>query len=450
MTKLVLRFRHLLDYANVRGIISSIGVKVGAAVSSFLLLMMAARVLDDATFGQFAMIFSIASMLGIFAAFGQEMFVIRLWNEYGAAKKYGLLKGGIIFGLGICAAGGILSAAAIGAFLVFTQTWSLAISAGLFVLIYTVLLFTSHLCRAMVGVPMGDGTRDVVAVLAPNILLVFCFVLGASIALEWIFAAYAFGFLIAIIVQTAAMLKKVKDEEIWQDKGPIEYDIKAWMPPSIRLWVATILESSNQYLEVVLIGFLMSPTAAGIYFVATRLANGFATAADAFNMFGSKHIPDLFYRKEHVQLAGLLRTMALMMIVVVGGGLLTFAVAGHWILGLFSASYSAYYAVLLLLCIGTAGLAATGPATQMLMLTGHEGRYLAIIAISVSIRIVGFLILIPVFEIYGAAIANAASLVFMAIFVGVNAKALTGHDPSILRLLKPVPKTPPVPSVAAE
>lgn len=443
MTNLATGLQDILRNGNFRGIMRSVGIKLSAAVSSFILFLLAARVLNDDVFGRFTILFSLASMLAVFAAFGQEMLIIRLWNQYGAKKDYELLKGAVIFGIAICAIGGLISSLGFGLYLATAETEGLAWSAAFFVLALTFVLFFSHLCRSIVNVTVGDGHRDVTALVPVNLFLLICMIFGVAVSLEWLFIMLVLGCLIALVLKIKAMREQIKLKLFGAFKGIARYDIKNWTPPSLRLWVVTVLESSNQFLEVVLIGFLLNPTAAGVYFVATRLANAFSTAADAFNMFGSKHIPDHYYRREHKELATLLKTMAIMTLLVIAGGVTVFAVGGEFILALFSKSYAEFYGVLMILCLGTAGLAASGPATQMLMLTGHEGRYLKIMALSVFLRIVGFYLLIPLFDIYGAAIANAISLIVIAVFVSVSAKLLTGHDPSIMRLISsaPVPAT---------
>jgi O-antigen/teichoic acid export membrane protein len=89
---------------------------------------------------------------------------------------------------------------------------------------------------------------------------------------------------------------------------------------------------------------------------------------------------------------------------------------------------------LALLSLGTAAVAAAGPSGSILMLTGHEGRYLAIIGGTVLLRSAGFFILIPFFGITGAVAATTISFVWMAIMLGTSAKSLTGIDGSVLRL----------------
>jgi len=68
---------------NLRGIIAAIGLKVGAAICTFLLFSLMSNSRSTDEFGSFAIIWSAASMMTVLAAFGQEMMVIRAWNEHG-------------------------------------------------------------------------------------------------------------------------------------------------------------------------------------------------------------------------------------------------------------------------------------------------------------------------------------------------------------------------------
>jgi O-antigen/teichoic acid export membrane protein len=89
---------------------------------------------------------------------------------------------------------------------------------------------------------------------------------------------------------------------------------------------------------------------------------------------------------------------------------------------------------LALLSLGTAAVAAAGPSGSILMLTGHEGRYLSIIGGAVLLRSAGFFVLIPIFGVNGAVAATTISFIAMAIMLRSSARNLTGIDGSVLRL----------------
>jgi O-antigen/teichoic acid export membrane protein len=214
----------------------------------------------------------------------------------------------------------------------------------------------------------------------------------------------------------------------------IIYDLRSWFSRSLKLWISNGLEASNQYADVLIIGFLMNPTVAGAYFVTTRIANAFAMATGAIYMFSTRHIPGLYYRGQFRQLNALLDSVAAVTLVIIVGGLVVILGGGHWLLRAFSEDYVSYYGALALLSLGTAAVAAAGPSGSILMLTGHEGRYLTIIGATVLVRSAGFFILIPIFGITGAVAATTISFVWMAIMLRTSAKSLAGIDGSVLRL----------------
>lgn len=434
MNALVAKLCAVLGRTDVKGIIGSLAVKAASILSAFALFTFAARVLGEEKFGQFAMFFSGASMLAVVAIFGQEMLIIRTWSEKIASGQYDLVKGGIVFGVLASLVGGGLAASAIMIYLAQTETLATILSAGAFVAIAVLLLFFSSLCRTVVSVFAGDGQRELTAFFPANVFLIVCFAIGASTTITWVINLLTLGMCAGLAVQAFLLQRTMHDELGKVLRAETRFDFDLWMPSSFRLWFASILEATNQHLDVILIGFLMDPIAAGAYFVATRLANGFASVADGFNMFATRRFPNLYYKRAGEELSSLLQTLAILIALTIGIGLLVVVLAGQWLLAIFGSEYMAFSQVLLILCLGTTAMAASGPAAPILMLTGGEGPYLKIVAISVATRILGFVALIPAFGIYGAAIATTVSLAIMAVMIGVKAKTITGLNVTVTRL----------------
>ena len=421
----------------VRGVVGTMAIKALSVLSAFVLFTFAARVLGNEQFGHFAMFFSAASMLAVVAVFGQEMLVIRTWNENISKDRCDFVKGGVVFSLMISAIGGLAGAAVFALFFAITDTAVIALSAGSFVGVAVFLLFTSSLSRTVVSILTGDGQRELTAFLPANVTLIACYAFGVGISMAWVINLLTFGMIVAVAIQVYCILRVVRHSYPTLIHAPCSFDKTSWLPSSYRLWIASVLESSNQYLDVILIGFLLDPMAAGAYFVATRLANGFASVADGFNMFAMRHFPKTYYNEDTVGIAKLLHTLAILIALAVIVGLTVVAVAGHWLLMLFGPEYASYYHVLLILCVGTAAMAASGPAAPVLMLTGSEAPYLRIVALSVAIRIAGFVLLIPFFGIVGAATATMVSLVVMAVLIGLKSSSVTGLNVTATLILFP-------------
>lgn len=423
------------------GIVAAVLLKAGAAGCSFLLFSLVSNTRSAVEFGTFAVILSAASMMMVLAAFGQEMMVIRIWNEHGASNNSSMVKGGILSGFFTCLLGGALAGTALGAYYWVSESAGLGVAVGLFVASLTLLAFTTHIGRVVFGVLVGDGNRDIL-VLAPVII-----VLGLSLFFLGDFSNTSIFFIMAgsnivgVIGVLTAVYFRIKRDYPDVLAAKASYDFKKWRSTSASLWGASLLESSNQYLDVVLLGFLLNPMAAGVYFIATRLANVFLTAASAMHAFGSRKIPHNYYHKLENEMAQTLKTMAGMTGLIVAGGLLCVALLGEWALGIFGAEYIEHYGVLMILCLGTASVTAIGASPVILMVTGYEKNYLKALAISVATRLIGFVILVPIWGIYGAAIGATLSLVLMALLLATSAKRLTGLDGTVLRFLTTAPVT---------
>ena len=424
---------------NLMGIVAVIILKGGAAISTFLMFSLMSNTRTAEEFGSFAIAWSAASMMMVLAAFGQEMMVIRAWNEHSAAKSPGKVKGGILIGFFTCLIGGAIGGSALGIFYWLTESAFLGVVVGLFVLTLTMLAFSAHLGRAVLGVIISDGTRDILKYIPTILLLAASLVFLSGFSNAEVFLIFIITTTLGSIGLLTLVYLKLKREfrEVLEAKA--EVDVKEWRSTSVNLWGASLLESSNQYMDVVLLGFLLNPAAVAVYFVATRLANVFLTAAAAIYSFGSKRIPDHFYHKHHDKLTATLKTIAGMVSLIVVAGLLCVVVLGHWALGIFGAEYVNSYDILIILCIGTASITAAGAAPVILMMTGYEKNYLKSLSISVAVRLSGFVLLVPMFGIYGAALAATFSQVLMALMLAKNAKRLTGLDGTVLRIFSTSP-----------
>ena len=420
---------------SIRGIASVFVLKSSIIVLNFALVMLAARVLDTNDFGVFSILFSAAGLFCIVATFGQQVSVMRSWNEYVAADDPSTLKGALRFSLFTCLTGFAIVAAGFYLWTAHAYTAAIAGAVTLYMVGQAGALTTSHLVRTAIGVGKGDGYGNLLVLLPALIYLATVLVLGGRASVSSVFFLYGAGALSVVTIHLTLLWRRL--HVLYPDFASARplYRSGDWRARSFKLWISNGLEASNQYLDVLIIGYLMSPAVAGAYFVTTRLANAFATASDTMHMFSTRHIPDLYFRGEFKQLASLLNSVAAITLAVVAAGMVVILAGGRFFLMVFNEAYVPYYPALALLCVGTAAIAAAGPSGSILMLTGHEGRYLKVIAMTVTIRAAGFFALIPYFGIMGAVTATTISFVFMAAMLRHSLKSLTGLDGSVLRLL---------------
>lgn len=427
---------------SIRSIVGAFALKGFTVALLFLLISLATRVLGEHDFGMFSILFSAGGLFAVFATAGQQVLVMRTWNEYSAANDAPRLKGALYFSLATVTIGTMLVGSTFYFVLSFFFPLKLAAAAALYLCFFGASLVSSHLVRTAIGVGRGDGIGNLGPITLPILYLIMSAATGHNADIATLLLLFATGAASAVIIHTVLIFNNIRARFPEFSAVKALYDTPTWKLRSLKLWISNGLEASNQYLDVLIIGFLMSPTVAGAYFVTTRLANIFAIATDALHWFSSRHIPDLYYRKDFKGLDAMLNTVAIVTLLVVSGGLIAMTAVGYWLLMIFSPTYTPYYGALLVLCIGTAAVSAAGPSGSILMFTGHEGRTLKILASTVALRVAGFFALIPMFEVMGAVSATTISFLFMAIMLRLSAKKLTGIDGSIARLLPGVNGTP--------
>lgn len=417
------------------GMASVILVKVMMVTLNFTLIALAARTLDNAAFGNYSILFSAAGLLLIVAAAGQELFVIRGWNEYATTGSAAWTKGLLGFSAAICLAASAVAAIAFYPWLAYTYGHAIALPVIAFLVLSAGLQITNHLVRTAVGVAAGDGVGNLLQLSPVIAYLAVSLIGGQEVSLVAIFAFLALGSATGLVTHLAMLARLVK--RLFPDfsRTRARAERSVWFWRSLRLWGANTLEATNQHVDVLIIGFLMSPTVAGAYFVTVRFANLFAAAADSINLFATRHFAGLYYRNEEKKLAALLDSVAWITLAFIGLGLVGIAAGGYFALYLINPDYAAYYPELLVLCLGTAALAMARPCGSVLMLTGFEGKYLRIIGASVTLRVVLLFLLIPQFGVMGAVSATALSFVIAAIAMRNSAKHFTRLDVSVARLL---------------
>jgi O-antigen/teichoic acid export membrane protein len=418
----------------LKGSATALAIKFGASLLAFAMFALASREMGPEVFGAFAIAFNALSFLAVIALCGQETLVVRSWGEYCGSNRHGLARGVVTF------AGFVIAGATLAMVIVVAIGWhALApvplplLLAGLaFLFTYAVLMFTTQLTRVVGGVVVADGPGEVVwrAIVAV--------VLGASYLLNIGFTAVEFFFTaaaalaVSILFQALLIVRLIPDA-VW--KIGSERTIGAWLHRSFKMWLSTVLDNTGQYLEIVIVGAFLGPTAAGIYFVLMRIANFFAMISAGISKYATSQIGALYYSNASTELQMMLRSLALIALAVVGGGVAAVVIAGKLLLLAFGPAYVDAYTLLIVLTFGAAILTLAGPAQHLLLLTGHEGAYPRVMAVALLIRFLLIAILGPQFGLVGAVIAWTLSVLFLAAALVVTCRRLLGLDPSLFSVL---------------
>lgn len=428
--------RSLIDSGVVRGSATALAIKFTGSILGFAMFALAAREMETAAFGRFAVIFNAMSFLSVVALCGQETLIVRSWDEYCRSGRYALARGALIFGARV-----VLGAATLTVLLV-VGLWSvidpavmrpMLIAACGFLFAQSLINFNSQFSRVAAGIVIGDGPREIVwrsivviAILASHqaqspftavdFLLTAAAALALGVVLQW--------WRVAPMIPLAVKQTTAKS------------DLAAWVPRSFRMWLSSILDTSGQYLEVIVIGLFLEPTGAAFYFVATRITNVFPMIAASTTAYATSQISALFYTDARDDLQAILRSLAIVSATLSAGAFVVILATGQLLLSAFGAGYVSAYPVLLVLAIGASATALGGPAAYLLLLTGNEGTYPKVLAGGLVLRFLLIAVLAPLFGLMGAAVAWSVCAGLTTLALVMACRRLIRLDPSVVSLFR--------------
>jgi O-antigen/teichoic acid export membrane protein len=417
----------------LKGSAAALAIKFTGSILGFVMFALAARSMLPDAFGTLAVIFNAMSFLAVIANCGQETLIVRSWDEYLATDRSALAFGALAFAIKVVVAGGLIVAT------VTAIAWpvlqpqiagAIVLSACGFLALQAFMNFSAQFSRVAAGVVVGEIPREILwrAVIVAVIVV--------HLALGTPFTAVEF-----FIAATAAMALSILFQQLWTARsrtplaGDREYDAATWVPRSLRMWVAAILDTSSQYLEVIAIGFFLGPTAAAFYFVATRITNVFAMISGSITAYATSQISALFHGNAKGELQTILRSLSMISATLAVGAFAVIAFGGELLLWVFGPVYVSAYPALLVLAAAASVVALAGPAPYLLLLTGNEGVYPRITAWGLLSRLVLIAVLGPWLGLMGAVIAWSISAIGMALASVFWCRKRIGIDPSFLGVL---------------
>ena len=423
----------------VRGSASALVIKFAASAAGFTMFALCSRYMGPSSFGSLAVIFNAICFISVVALCGQETLIVRSWDEYGI-KRPSLARGVFLFGAKLTIAASFLAAVGTG---LLWLAWKPAVSVSLvlaacaFLFVHSWLQFAGQFSRVAAGMVIGEVPRELLWRVLVILGIGAFHVSNLDFEARDFFAMAAVAILVAIVLQY--FLTRSAVPQVIKQAKP-EYDLGSWLPRSFKMWTSALMDTTSQYLEIVLIGLVLGPTAAGVYFVATRITNVFAMITGSISIYATSRISALFYSDSRAQLQHMLRSLAIISVVVNGAAMLAIIVLGKLLLWMFGPAYVDAFPVLMILAVGASVGALVGPATHILLLTGHEGAYPRIMGAILAVRALLIVVLAPMFGVVGAAVAWSISTVIMAVALIVACRRLVGLDPSVsfaLRLPQP-------------
>jgi O-antigen/teichoic acid export membrane protein len=412
----------------------SLVIKVATAGLTYGMYVILARLMGVVEYGYFAFGLSLATILAIGANYGQQTAILRYWPEAMVASQpqkalEALRSGGavtILAGVGISVL--LLGVGAVSDGLGVPAVHLYA--AATLVLPLALAEYWSSALRAQGSVWTALTPRDIVWRLGLPLLVVALYYTGVTLtgAAALLLTATVLGLSLAL----QFVLARTRRYEIaagtaglgtyWRERGT----------PSRSFFLGTVLDSAALNVDIIFVGLLVAPAAAGVYFNAFRTAGLLTLFMFAITLVVAPMVARHYHAGEMRKaqaITALCAWAGFVFSLAVFAGFLLF---GDVILGLFGEGQEQGKTILILLSVGLLFDAATGPSRIVLMMTGHERQYVRIFGSIVVAGMLAQLLVIPIYGLLGAAIMNMISRIAAQLAIAWFANRKIGLDTTLL------------------
>lgn len=358
---------------------SAFSSRLGSAVLSFLVLLVASHALSTQEYGLYVFLFSIGSALGLIFVLGQQILVVKHYRSGIGLDHQGnkaLLR---VNALWLILGVGTLIAASIICFVIrgrLPAPYDQIYVALIFAAVYAVSEYLQNYFRIHGRINLSLTPREIAWRIASAVVL-------ASLAAGGVLYGGAEAFwavTVLLAVATAYQMRHfIRDEGVTflgKTGRTDRVTRRQWRKESYYFIANNILNSASAYLETIVIGAALGLDQAAFYFVALRIAMFLTLPVAAIDTVGIPMIAARFQAEDVAGAQRLVGRLSFASFAISLAGALGLAIVGNYVLVLFNAEFAQHHDVLIALCLSAVSIAFFGPGSWLLMIGGGERYFL--------------------------------------------------------------------------
>jgi O-antigen/teichoic acid export membrane protein len=404
----------------------SLAIKMATAGLTYGMYVILSRLLGVEEYGYFAFGLSLATILAIGANYGQQTAILRYWPEAMVANRPRQALEALRAGGAITLIAGVLVTAALlatgaGVGLVTGGPVAHLYASALLILPLALAEYWSAALRAQGSVWTALTPRDIVWRLGLPLVVAALFYAGVALS-GWGALALALQYLLA----------RARHYEIAAGRDGLGAYWAAHGRSSRSFFLGTVLDAAALNIDIILVGLLVAPAAAGIYFNAFRTAGLLTLFMFAITLVVAPMVARHYHAGEMRQAQAITALCAWAGFLFSLAVFAAFLLFGEEILGLFGAGQENGKLILILLSAGLLVDAATGPSRIVLMMTGHERAYVRIFGSIVIAGMLAQLVVIPTLGPVGAAVVTMLTRMAAQLAIAWFAHRHIGLDTTLI------------------
>ena len=394
----------------------ALAVRVAAAALSFLLAIVAARMLGIETFGQMNVLLAFVNIGVVFSMLGHENLATRTVasgvekQDLAMTASYRRRSSRQVWIAGSIAA------------LVFAGLLTLgSTDRDPFVGAATFALLIPLLARTRLGQAVVRGMHHPALALIPDgILRPVLMIAGVILITAANHATIGWVGLTFVVAACGAVLLVYWLERGMQSQGS-ESRITAPNKPrliSLHLYISSLLSVATTQLAVIVVGFAVGTAEAGIYSAAEKIALAASLVSQSLYLAIASRLAAMHSAGD---LEGLRRTVRAYTRKVGASTLVLCSILAWFcpeLLALYGASFSEGVDVLRILLVSTLLTGLAGPIGHLLMMTNHEADHAKSMVVSLISQCVLYAVLAPAYGALGVAIGTLlATLIWNGLMI---------------------------------
>lgn len=386
------------------------------AALRYLINVVMTNIVSASIYGTYMAVYTSALIVGSIAELGLDSTMVRFLSTYRVKGERGLAVGLIRFVVWMTLISGLLCcilfflfASALAHLIYHQDAYALPLkeSTLLIPLVALQLVFGSGL-QALKAIKLKVLVDRLIHPALTLVLVVIFYLLG--LRLEALILATICGFLASVI--TGQILLHKAAQKFIADAAP-KFETKTWLRFALPMSFYTFIQNVMNSTDVLFLTAFATASQVGLYSAADRTSIFVVMPILALNTIFSPLIAEYYTRGEHEQLANMSRLVTKWSFSLSLPVFLCFFVFHDPILSIFSREYTTASTVLIILSFSNLVNAIAGTAGSLLVMTGHARLVLINTAATIVINIVMAFILVPRFNIVGAAIAAALAVVIL-------------------------------------
>jgi O-antigen/teichoic acid export membrane protein len=404
-----------------------------------------ARLLGPTFYGFYATGVALINGLQIVSRFGMENGVVRYVAHYREHEDAARVRGTIIMALLFPIALSVVLSVALffGAGFLASSGWLKENGAMMatvlrgFAFVLPFFVFMSMTAWATQGFKTVTYAAYIQQLIRPGLFLLFvgvCYVLGAKIF--GVIAAYALAMLIAGLVGLYYVRKLFPD--LFDRRAQTTFETKALFGVSVPMSITQGAQYLNNFSAILILGVFAAGAPVGIFNAAARTATFLTVVRFAFSGIFSPIISGLHARQDTEEIGRLYKDVSRWIFTGAFALFLVLVVFAPEVLGIFGEAFDAGVTALIIVAVAQLFSSSVGPAPRMLAMTGNQNYAMIATSAAAITGVVASLILIPRFEVMGAAIGMATAIIVENTGTMSAVKWRLGYWPVNFMWLKPL------------